>query len=296
MSALTGNTLGDYLRAARSRLEAGDVGLPTGGARRVAGLRREEVAVLAGVSADYYARLEQGRERRPSPQMIGALARALRLDHDATAHLHRVAGLSPGMAADTGREHVDPALLVLLESFPASAAYVLSPSFDVLATNPIATALLAPFAGNQNMVRVLFTDPHSRTVFAEWPQVSRATVHALRLHAGEYPDDPGIRQLVADMTRASSDFRALWEENTVASLARAFKVFVDPDLGRIELVSDLRRPRRARPATPRRYGHARQPERRSAGNPGRPPRRADSTLKAGRSLEAHFERSRMPRA
>jgi transcriptional regulator with XRE-family HTH domain len=235
MTTTPRNALGEFLQAGRGRLEPGDVGFPSVGTRRVAGLRREEVAVLAGVSADYYGRLEQGRERNPSPQVIGAIARALRMDADARGHLYRLAGLNPGMAPDSGRDLVHASLLEMLDAFPTSAAYVLSPSFDVLATNHIAGALLSPFAGTQNMVRVLFRDPQARVVFTEWPILARATVQALRLNAGLYPDDLDIAAVVEDLSEESEEFRALWEENDVASLARAFKVFAHPELGRIEL-------------------------------------------------------------
>ncbi|WP_286345554.1 helix-turn-helix transcriptional regulator [Frondihabitans sucicola] len=229
------NQLGDFLRARRSRIEPTDVGLPGGGARRVAGLRREEVAVLAGVSSDYFARLEQGRETNPSPQVISAIGRALQLDTDARGHLFRIAGLNPSMAPESGRTLVHPALLELLDAFPASAAYVLSPSFDVLATNPIAVALLWPFAGTQNMVRVLFTDPESRAIFTEWSMVASSTVSALRLNSGLYPDDRSISSLVAEMLEVSDEFRGFWESQVVSGLTRAYKVFQHPGVGRIEL-------------------------------------------------------------
>ncbi|MGA1813812.1 helix-turn-helix transcriptional regulator [Frondihabitans sp. 4ASC-45] len=235
MTARAVNELGDFLRARRGRIEPSEVGLPGGGTRRVAGLRREEVAVLAGVSSDYFARLEQGRETNPSPQVITAISRALRLDADARGHLFRIAGLNPSMAPESGRTLVHPALLGLLDAFPTSAAYVLSPSFDVLATNAIAAALLAPFAGTQNMVRVLFTDPESRVVFTEWPVVASSTVSALRLNSGLYPGDRSISTLVAEMLEVSSDFREEWENQKVGGLTRAFKVFEHPEAGRIEL-------------------------------------------------------------
>jgi transcriptional regulator with XRE-family HTH domain len=240
MQSSTGNALGEFLRASRSRLDPAEAELVgSGGARRVAGLRREEVAVLAGVSSDYYARLEQGRERGPSSQVLDALGRALHLDSDARGHLYRLAGLSPTPSAAGARELVDPALLTLLNSFPAAAAYVLGPSFDILATNAAAAALLAPFAdsaddGPINMARVLFRHPAARSVFAEWDTVTRATVHALRLNAGLDPNSAAIAALV-DELRDVEQFRALWEDQAVAGLARAFKVFVHPAVGRIEL-------------------------------------------------------------
>jgi transcriptional regulator with XRE-family HTH domain len=184
VSAASSNRLGGFLRASRARLDPADAGLIGGGSRRVPGLRREEVAVLAGVSADYYARLEQGRERNPSAQVIDAIGRALCLSPDARGHAYRLAGLSPSLAANTSRDVVHPALLQLLDSFPSAAAYVLSPAFDVLATNSIAAALLSPFEGTANMVRVLFRHPAAQSVFLEWSTVARSTVHALRLNAG----------------------------------------------------------------------------------------------------------------
>jgi transcriptional regulator with XRE-family HTH domain len=227
--------LGEFLRACRGRVDPADTGLMTAGSRRVAGLRREEVAVLAGVSADYYARLEQGRERNPSGQVADAIGRALRLDADARAHLFRLAGVSPGMALDSSRDLVHPSLLQLLDAFPAAAAYVLSPAFSVLATNALATALLSPFTGTDNMMRVLFRHPQARTVFTQWPTLAAATVHALRLNAGQYPHDQQIQDLVAELLDQSPEFAALWNDQNVGALARAHKVFMHPQVGRIEL-------------------------------------------------------------
>lgn len=228
------NELGEFLRAARARVDPADVGMRGGGARRVAGLRREELAVLAGVSADYYARLEQGRERNPSAQVVDAISRALRLDADAKGHLFRLAGLGPGRTGGSP-DLVHPALRQLLDSFPTAAAYVLGPALDVLATNAIAAALLAPFDGTRNMLRVLFHHPAARTVFVEWPVVAASSVHALRLNAGYHPDDPEIGALVAELLQSAPEFRALWDERHVSGLTRAFKVFVHPEVGRIEL-------------------------------------------------------------
>jgi transcriptional regulator with XRE-family HTH domain len=242
-SQLGDNQLGDYLRASRARLDPtasalSGTGLVGGSNRRVAGLRREEVSVLAGVSADYYARLEQGRERNPSPQVVAAVARALQLDPDERGHLYRLAGLNPGVAdaeGDGSRQVVHPALQQLVDSFPLTAAYVLSPSFDVLATNTVADALLSPFGGaGINMVRVLFQHPDARLVFTEWPIVAGSTVHALRLNAGVDPGNPQIAALV-DELMGVEEFRELWQSQTARGLARAYKVFVHPQLGRIEL-------------------------------------------------------------
>lgn len=191
--------------------------------------------MLAGVSADYYARLEQGRERNPSPQVIAAIGRALRLGPDARGHLHRLAGLGPGPTRATADDLVHPDLLDLLHAFPRAAAYVLGPAFDVLAVNEVAEALLSPFGSERNMPRILFTHPSARTVFAEWPVVTSATVHALRLNAGLFPGDQDIIDLVEELRARSAEFRALWEDQTVGGLKRAYKVFVHPEVGRIEL-------------------------------------------------------------
>ena len=228
--------LGAFLRANRARVHPADVGLAGGvSGRRVAGLRREEVAVLAGVSADYYARLEQGRERNPSPQVLDAIGRAMRLSADARGHLFRLAGLNPRLVPDRRADRVHPALLELLDAFPGAAAYVLGPAFDVLAANAIADALLSPFDPERNMPRILFTHPEARRVFAEWPIVAESTVHALRLNAGLFPGDQAIADLVADLDARSPEFRGLWAAQGVGGLARAFKVFVHPEAGRIEL-------------------------------------------------------------
>ncbi|MFJ1975520.1 helix-turn-helix transcriptional regulator [Streptomyces sp. NPDC087903] len=230
------NELGAFLRASRSRVEPGDAGLAGGvSGRRVRGLRREEVAVLAGVSADYYARLEQGRERNPSAQVIGALGHALRLAPEAREHLFRLAGLNPRLGPDSPRGLVHPSLLRLLESFAQAAGYVLGPAFDVLATNPIADALLSPFGTERNMPRVLFTDPRAKEVFPDWELLRRTTVYALRLNAARFPSDADVTGLVAELGEVSPEFRALWADNDVAGLTRLFKVFVHPEVGRIEL-------------------------------------------------------------
>ncbi|MFJ8148753.1 helix-turn-helix transcriptional regulator [Streptomyces sp. NPDC096048] len=236
MHRASAQSLGDFLRASRARLEPSDVGLPAGsGTRRVKGLRREEVAVLAGMSADYYVRLEQGRETNPSPQVVGALGRALRLSTDARTHLHRLAGLSPTAEVGSLRDQVHPSLLRLLCTFPDAASYVLGPAFDILATNVIADALLEPFDGETNMPRILFTHPRAREVFPDRRLVTSATVYALRLNAARFSDVPEIDQLVQELLETSAEFRALWEDQTAGGLTRAFKVFVHPDAGRIEL-------------------------------------------------------------
>jgi transcriptional regulator with XRE-family HTH domain len=185
------------------------VGIETSGQRRVPGLRREEVAMLAGVSLDYYARLEQGRERSPSGQVVDAIARALRLDADARWHAYRLAGLLPDPALAGPPGHVDPALLRLMDAFPAAVAYVVNRRMEVLASNALADALMSPLADRRDMVRSLFGDPAARKLFADWPAVARDTVEALRLAAGHDRHDPGIARLVEELVAGSADADAL---------------------------------------------------------------------------------------
>ncbi|MFD4668899.1 helix-turn-helix domain-containing protein [Lentzea sp. NPDC058450] len=230
------NELGEFLRASRERLDPAAFGFAGGvSGRRVPGLRRQEVAVLAGVSVDYYARLEQGRERNPSAQVIGAIGGALRLPADAREHLHRLAGLQPGTALDVRGDQVHPALLELLEAFPRAAAYVLGPAFDVLAANAVAEALLSPFGQERNMPRILFTHPLAKQVFTDWELLRGATVHALRLNAGRFPGEDSIAAVVEELSECSAEFGRLWNGHDVGGLTRAFKVFVLPGAGRIEL-------------------------------------------------------------
>jgi transcriptional regulator with XRE-family HTH domain len=236
MVQVSGYELGEFLRVRRSRLTPADVGLPSTGARRVAGLRREEVAVLAGVSADYYARLEQGRETNPSGQVIDALARALQLDHEAHQHAHHLAGLAPRPTpASPTVAAVDCGLLQLMKAFPTAVAYIVNHRLEVLAANALADALLSPLNDRRDMVRSLFYDPAARNLFADWPTVARDTVHALRLASGREQHDPLFAALLGELLAESPEFAALWHDHEVHSLGRKSKVFNHPDVGRIEL-------------------------------------------------------------
>lgn len=229
---VSGSELGEFLRAQRARLTPGDVGMASHGPRRVAGLRREEVAVLAGVSADYYARLEQGRERNPSSPVLDAIGRALRLDPDALGHAYRLAGLTPGTRLCTP-DDVDPALLRLMGTFPAAVAYVTNRRLDLLATNALADALLAPMGKPANMVHALFTDPAARTLFADWDTIAASAVDALRLASGY--DRADVAEIVAELRGASPAFAAMWHDNRAQGLAGTTKRFDHPEVGRIEL-------------------------------------------------------------
>jgi transcriptional regulator with XRE-family HTH domain len=225
--------LGEFLRAQRSRVTPGDVGLPGVGGRRVTGLRREEVAVLAGVSVDYYARLEQGRERTPSAQVVEALCAALRLGPDARDHAFRLADLAPRTSVDAGP--VSTELSQLLGTFTHAAAYVVDPAFRILAANPTAAALLGPVQLERGAVDYLFLEPEARRHFRDWDLVARAAVSALRLAAGFSLPHPEVAPLVARLRAESPGFAKFWADHTVAGLTLTEKVIDHPDVGRITL-------------------------------------------------------------
>jgi transcriptional regulator with XRE-family HTH domain len=210
------NRIGTFLRARRERVRPEDVGLPDFGRRRVPGLRREELATLAGVSADYYVRLEQGRERHPSEQVLDALARALQLDDEATAHLHELARPAPRRRRSAGRpERIRPELVRLMEAWSHTPAIVIGRHMDVLAANPLATVLHGRFTRGTNLVRGVFLDPASRELYPEWEAVARETVAALRAAVGPDVDDPRLTDLVGELSLKSEEFRKLWARHDV---------------------------------------------------------------------------------
>ncbi|MFI5733546.1 helix-turn-helix transcriptional regulator [Kribbella sp. NPDC051587] len=226
--------LGEFLRAHRARLTPQEVGLVATAGRRVAGLRREEVAVLAGVSADYYTRLEQGRERTPSAQVVDSICRALRLEEDARGHLFRLAQLSPSVEHAT--EAIAPELLQTMEAFAHAAAYVTNPAFRVLVANPAAAQLITPLqAQEENVLAALFFDPFAQEFYGNWDEVVRASVSALRLSAGFTPPHPEVTSLVQRLYDDSPLFRGLWDDQSVAGLTVTRKTIHHPEAGLLEL-------------------------------------------------------------
>ncbi|NGO44116.1 helix-turn-helix transcriptional regulator [Streptomyces ureilyticus] len=230
------NHLGDFLRARRAGLQPEDVGMASYGVRRVTGLRREEVAVLAGVNADYYTRLEQGRERHPSPQVLDALSRALRLDTDARAHLFRLAGtISSDQPSVHAPDRVGPALRQLMDGYPNTPAFVINPTLDIIAANALTDALYSPFEPADNLARMAFLDPAHRTFYPDWNATAQATVANLRQAAGLDPDNPRLRELVRTLTEHSADFTRLWNAHTVRGKTQDAKHFLHPDVGQLTL-------------------------------------------------------------
>jgi transcriptional regulator with XRE-family HTH domain len=212
--AARANALGDYLRARREQVQPADVGLVAGSRRRVAGLRREELALLAGISADYYLRLEQGRDKNPSPQVLDALARALRLDVKATEYLHQLASPSGGRRDHTALETAADGIDELIEQFPMPTI-VASRCLDVLAANALARALSPGFAPGQNFLRWRLFEPAARDFFVDWDEATDVAVSGLREAAGSDPDDPRVRSLVDELSAASERFRELWSHADV---------------------------------------------------------------------------------
>jgi transcriptional regulator with XRE-family HTH domain len=203
------NALGDYLRARREQLCPEDVGLVAGSRRRVAGLRREEVATLAGISSAYYLRLEQGRDNHPSPQVLDALAGVLQLDINAIDYLHRLAGMTGGRGPDSAVETVADNLDRLIDQF-SMPAIVANRYQDVLAANPIARALSPGFAPGENFLRWRLLEPAARDLYVDWDEATEVAVNGLREVAGIDMDDSRLHTLIEDLSASSDRFRELW--------------------------------------------------------------------------------------
>jgi transcriptional regulator with XRE-family HTH domain len=203
------NALGDYLRARREQVQPEEVGLVAGARRRVAGLRREELALLAGISSDYYLRLEQGRDKNPSPQVLDALARALRLDVKATEYLHQLASPTAGRRDVSGAELAADGTEELIEQF-AMPAIIASRSQDVLAANRIARVLSPGFTPGRNFLSWRLLDPAARELYVDWDAATDVAVSGLREAAGSDPNDPRLRSLIDELSDTSERFRELW--------------------------------------------------------------------------------------
>jgi transcriptional regulator with XRE-family HTH domain len=227
------NTLGEYLRARRELVDPRDVGLRVAGVRRTPGLRREEVATLAGISADYYLRLEQGRDRNPSPQVIEALARVFSLDATATEYLLSLAVPRPAKGrARPRQETVPPGIRQLLGALNLPA-FVESRIFDVLAANSLATALSPGMRAGENRLRSAFLDPGERDLHPDWPKAISGMVASFRASIGTDTDDPRVAQLVGELSLASEDFRKLWARHDVKALAGAAVRMRHPEAGEL---------------------------------------------------------------
>ncbi|GAA0246717.1 helix-turn-helix transcriptional regulator [Cryptosporangium japonicum] len=236
---MTATPLGNFLRSRRAAVRPAELGLPDAGPRRVPGLRREEVAQLTGMSVDYYVRLEQGRERTPSASLLDALSAALRLDDDARSHLFRLAGLAPRDRGPHGAERVDEGLVQLMSAWPNNPALVYGRAYDVLAANPIAEALFGGFSFTRNLILLVFTDPHAREFYADWPAVAANTVAGFRMRFGRSPDDPRITAVLRELLAASAEFRDLWARHDARGKAPEVKTFHHPEVGELTLRTQI---------------------------------------------------------
>ncbi|PKW05798.1 Helix-turn-helix domain-containing protein [Streptomyces sp. 1222.5] len=234
------NALGEFLRARRALVRPEDVGLPGGGLRRVPGLRREEVAMLSGISSDYYLRLEQGRDRNPSVQVLEAVARVLRLDADATAHLVGLARERPASGARPGRRtpQVPASLLQLIDGWPRTPAYLQNRYTDCLAANALATAITPNYRPGVNLLRAVFLDPAERALRRDWEDLTAEGVAALRSGAGADADDPRLRDLVGELSLRSERFRVLWARHEVRPRRGRVSRLTHPQVGDLDLHSD----------------------------------------------------------
>jgi transcriptional regulator with XRE-family HTH domain len=227
------NALGEYLRARRELTDPAAAGLPVVGVRRTPGLRREEVATLTGISADYYLRLEQGRDRNPSPQVLAALARVLGLDAAATAYLLSLPAAQPAPRRPR-RESVPAGIRQLLDALELPA-FAESRMFDVLAANRLATALSPGIIPGANRLRSMFLDEAERALYPDWAHAIGGMVAAFRASIGTDTGDPRIAQLVGELSLASEPFRRLWARHDVKPIGGEPARINHPDVGLLEL-------------------------------------------------------------
>ncbi len=228
------NQLGDYLRARRELVTPAQAGIPVLGVRRVPGLRREEVAMLAGISADYYLRLEQGRDRNPSAQVLESIARVLQLDDDTTAYLLGLVVDKPRRPRRPRKETVPVGIVKLLATLPLPA-FVEGRYLDVLAANPLATALSPRLTVGANRLRDVFLDPAERALFPEWDEATAGLIAGFRQSVGTDTDDPRFIELVGELSLASPRFRQLWARHDVGVRRGAPVHFDHPQVGELHL-------------------------------------------------------------
>ncbi|WP_328606474.1 helix-turn-helix transcriptional regulator [Amycolatopsis sp. NBC_00345] len=232
--------LREFLRSRRAKVTPEEAGLPPYlGARRVPGLRREEVAQLAGVSVDYYVRLERGRNLNVSESVLDAVARALRLNDLERSHLFTLAKPRRGRPRALPPQRVRPGLRLVLESLTDVPALVLGRRLDVLAANRLARALYLDFDAlpprSRNMARLIFLDDAIRSVYADWEGAARGIVASLHLYAGRNPHDPALAELVGELSVRDQDFRRWWADHDVFERTHGVKHFHHPLVGELVL-------------------------------------------------------------
>ncbi|MFJ5212369.1 helix-turn-helix transcriptional regulator [Streptomyces nigra] len=238
------SALGQFLRTRRAAIEPRDVGLPRKDGRRVPGLRREEVAHLAGVSTDYYTRLEQGRQRTASPSVLMGISRALRLMPDEYDHMCTLAGRSTSQPALEISQVAHPRTQQLMHLFDDIPVFTFNPFMDITGSNEATAFLLADFhsmpARERNGLRWLLLSPTARERYADtWEQTIRELVGMLRIQAARYPERPRLTEIVAELNELSPLFRSLWQANTVTRWALNETVLHHPALGQVRVYKEL---------------------------------------------------------
>jgi transcriptional regulator with XRE-family HTH domain len=227
------NTLGEYLRARRELVTPEQAGIPVLGVRRVPGLRREEVAMLAGISAEYYLRLEQGRDRRPSVQVLEAIARVLRLD-DSSYLLGLAAEAPRRKRPGARRETFPPSTARLIDALPFPA-FAEGRYLDVLAANTLAGAVSPRLVPGGNRLRDVFLDEAEQDLFEDWERAAAALLAGFRRTVGSSVDDPRVVELVGELSPASPQFRRLWARHDIAERTGAGVVLDHPSVGALHL-------------------------------------------------------------
>lgn len=231
------NLLGGYLRARRAVVTPEQAGLPAGANRRVPGLRREEVAMLAGISADYYLRLERGRDKNPSPQVLDALARVLHLDELEHEYLLGLAAPRPRPKRRAKPERVPARLHQLLAALQIPA-FVEGRAFDVLASNRLAVALSPRLQPGYNRLRSLLLDPEEQAFQQDWTRSTEGFIAAFRKSIGDDIDHPRFVELVGELALSSERFRTLWARHDVRNLDGGTTTVHHPTVGELHLHRD----------------------------------------------------------
>ncbi|MDT0322372.1 helix-turn-helix domain-containing protein [Streptomyces millisiae] len=227
------NMLGEYLRARRELVTPEQVGIPVTGTRRVPGLRREEVAMLAGISAEYYLRLEQGRDRNPSAQVLEAIARVLGMEDD--SYLLSLAAARPRRKRRRSRRETIPASTARLVAELPFPAFIEGRCLDVLVANPLAAAISPRLRAGGNRLRDVFLDPAEQALFADWKGAAAGLLAGFRHSVGGETDDPRVIELVGELTLVSPEFRRLWARHDVGPRAGATVTFHHPQVGPLQL-------------------------------------------------------------
>ncbi len=245
VTAARNSELGAFLRSCRARVEPLDVGLPLAGRRRVRGLRREEVAHLAGVSPDYYTRLEQGRQRTASPQVLDSLTKALRLTVDEQEHLYTLAGVGRvNSVSELASRTVDQRVQRVIDLMGDTPVMLCGPFVEIITANRAAAYLYADFnampARERNGLRWVLMSPTARERYQDiWEDVATEMIGMMRADAGRLPNHPRLAELIEELTSESALFRRLWRDHRVSTWMHEKKVVHHPGFGEMEFLNEF---------------------------------------------------------